>query len=219
LEIASSRQTSATDRPAAPTRSNRPPVRTLDSGTSVATSTVTTAPSAAAVQNSTCQSVFSTRSADAGRPSAPPTPSDALINAVAEPSRSAGSSSRMMLMPNGITPAAAPCSTRPMIIGSRLDDRAATNEPATSRTRLNSSIRRLPYMSPRRPTTGVATALASSVAVITQVVSAGSAWRSSGSWGTSGITRVCMSETTMPPRASTTTTTFGRGGAALVWDT
>ncbi len=174
---------------------------------------MTRTPSPAAVQNSTCQSAFSASKAAAGRPSAPPTPSDALISAVAEPSRSAGSSSRMMLIPSGMTPAARPCSARPVTIGSSVSLSAATVDPATSSTRLISSIRRLPYMSPSRPTTGVATAPASSVAVIAQVASALEVPSSEGSFGISGMTRVCISETTMPPRASTTTTTFGRGAA------
>jgi hypothetical protein len=112
-----------------------------------------------------------------GRPSAPPTPSDALISAVAPPSRSTGSSSRMMLIPSGTTPAARPCSVRATIMTASEWLSAPTADPATSIARLASSIRRLPNMSPSRPTTGVAMALASSVAVIAQVVFAAEACR------------------------------------------
>ncbi|GAB3745676.1 hypothetical protein GCM10027598_82660 [Amycolatopsis oliviviridis] len=112
----------------------------------------------------------------------------------------------MMLIPSGITPAAKPCSTRPATIGTSVSLRPATTEPAISMPRLSSSIRRFPYMSPSLPTTGVATALASNVAVMTQVASAGEESRSSGSFGISGMTRVCISETTIPPSANTTTT-------------
>jgi hypothetical protein len=186
-------------------------VRTADSGTSATTSTAATAPNTADTQNSTCQSVCSASSAAAGRPSAPPTPSEALINAVAPLSRSAGSSSRMMLIPSAITPAASPCIARPITIGVSALLSAQTTEPATSTARLTSSILRLPYMSPSRPTTGVATAPASSVAVIAQAVSDAGALSSSGSFGTSGMTSVCMSETTTPANASTGTTTPVRG--------
>ncbi len=159
----------------------------------------------AAPQNRTCQSTRSARKADAGRPSAPPMPSDALISAVAAPSRWGGSTSRMMLMPSGMTPAARPWSVRPTIIGIRLSLSAPTTEPVISRPRLTRSMRRFPYMSPRRPVTGVATAPARSVAVIAQAVSDGGASSSRGSSGTSGIMIVCISETTMPARASTAT--------------
>lgn len=160
-----------------------------------------------------CQSTRSASRAAAGRPSAPPTPSDALITAVAEPSRSGGSSSRMMLMPSGMTPAAMPCRTRPTTMGPRLSLSAPTTEPTTSSARLIRSIRRLPYMSPRRPTVGVATEAASSVAVIAHAVSAAEAFSSRGSCGIRGMTIVCMSATVMPAKASTTTTVFAAGGA------
>lgn len=88
--------------------------------------------------------------------------------AMAEPTRSIGSSSRMMLMPNGIAPTAAPCNERPMISGSSDEKLAQTTEPAMSASRFANSTRRLPNMSPRRPAIGVNTAPASSVEVITQ---------------------------------------------------
>ncbi|GAA0287374.1 hypothetical protein GCM10009540_03300 [Streptomyces turgidiscabies] len=46
-----------------------------------------------------------------------------------------------------------------------------------------------------------------------QAVSDAGAFRSFGSSGTIGMTRVCISETTIPARASTATTAFGLGGA------
>ena len=52
---------------------------------------------------------------DSGRPRAAPMPRVALISATAEPTFSLGSSSRMMLMPIGISAAANPCSDRPTI--------------------------------------------------------------------------------------------------------
>ncbi|GAA2696215.1 hypothetical protein GCM10010428_76970 [Actinosynnema pretiosum subsp. pretiosum] len=49
--------------------------------------------------------------------------------------------------------------------------------------------------------------------MIAQAVSAGSAFSSFGNCGTRGITTVCMSETTIPVKASTQTTVFAPGGA------
>ncbi|CAM5661522.1 hypothetical protein STENM36S_01627 [Streptomyces tendae] len=213
LEMASSRLARPAAMPMPPSRSKRPPVRTADSGTRARTSTRETAPSAPESQNSMCQSSLSAISAAAGRPSAPPTPREALITAVAPASRSTGSSSRMMLMPSGITAADRPCRARPATIGTSASLSPQTAEPAISSTRLSSSIRRLPNMSPSRPTTGVATAEASSVAVTAQAASEADASRSFGSSGMIGITRVCISATTIPARASTATTAFGRGEA------
>ncbi len=68
------------------------------------------------------------------------------------------------------------------------------------------------------PHDGVATAPASSVAVITQAVSAGGGVEQRGQLGISGMTSVCISETTMPPSASTTTTRLGRGFVRAGWD-
>ena len=167
-------------------------------------------PRAADAQNNTCQSAFSARNAAAGKPSAPPTPSDALIKAIDEPSRSLGNSSRMMLMPSAITPDDNPCSARPTIIGNRLSASAPITEPATNAITLSSSIRRFPYMSPSRPIVGVATAAANRVAVIAHAASDAEACNRCGSSGMSGITKLCISDTTMPANASTATTTFGR---------
>ena len=50
-------------------------------------------------------------------------------------------------------------------------DRAAITEPSIITASSTSTMRRLPYMSPRRPAIGVVTAAASSVEVTTQAVS------------------------------------------------
>ncbi len=155
----------------------RPPLRALDSGTSVQTRIIAISPSPAAPQNSRCQLAFWAIAAAAGSPRAPPTPSEELISPIAEPSRSGASSSRIRLMPSGITPAAQPCSARPTIIGTSEELSAPTTDPATSSPRQISSIRRLPNMSPSRPVTGVATAPASRVAVSTHVTDAASVRR------------------------------------------
>ncbi|GAA3997050.1 hypothetical protein GCM10022232_37520 [Streptomyces plumbiresistens] len=48
-----------------------------------------------------------------------------------------------------------------------------------------------------------------------QAVSEAGASRSRGRSGTIGMTRVCISETTIPAKASTATTAFDLGGASL----
>ncbi|GAA3357997.1 hypothetical protein GCM10020366_28290 [Saccharopolyspora gregorii] len=50
--------------------------------------------------------------------------------------------------------------------------------------------------------------------MIAHAVSAADAPSSLGRLGTSGTTRVCISDTEMPPKASTGTTTFVRAGGA-----
>ncbi len=112
----------------------------------------------------------------------------------------------MMLMPSGITAIDTPWNVRPTIIGTSVSLSAPITDPAISSTRLSSSIRRLPYMSPSRPTTGLATAPASRVAVIAQVASDGEEFSSLGSSGTIGMISVCISETVIPPSARTQTT-------------
>jgi hypothetical protein len=173
------------------------------------TRAATITPVAAEPQKSMCQLECSAITAAAGRPSAPPTPREELIRAIADGSRPAGRSSRMMLMPSGMTPIAQPWRARPATIGARELLSALTTEPPTSRPRLSSRMRRLPYMSPSRPSTGVLTAPASSVAVIAQEVLPALACSRAGNSGISGTMRVCMSATTMPASASTTTTVCG----------
>ena len=72
--------------------------------------------------------------------------------------RSAGNSSRMMPKHSGSTPPPTPCSTRPATTSSSEEPSAATTEPAANTLSDSTSIRRLPNMSPRRPTIGVNTA-------------------------------------------------------------
>ncbi len=115
LEIPSNRAVSAIDSSSAPMKSNLPFVRTVDSETSSSTPTISSAPVAADVQKMACQPNCSKMMPDNGSPSAAPIPRVALIRATAEPTFSFGSSSRMMLIPIGMSAAAKPCSARPMI--------------------------------------------------------------------------------------------------------
>lgn len=111
----------------------------------------------------------------------------------------------MTLIPRGITPAAKPCKVRPTTSGTTDALSAPMADPTTSRARPTRSILRLPYMSPRRPIMGTATAPASNVAVITQAVFDADVFSSVGSWGISGMTKVCMSATTTPAHDRTAT--------------
>ena len=88
-------------------------------------------------------------------------------------------------------------------------DRAAAREPATSSAALRMRTRRLPIMSARRPPMGIATAAASSVAVMTQEAFAVEVFSSCGSSGWIGITSDCMSAATMPPKHRMITVTSG----------
>lgn len=66
------------------------------------------------------------------------------MRAIASPSFSRGSMSRIRPMPSGIAPMAKPCRARPTIITSSVLVKPAMSEPTTITDRLASSIRRLP---------------------------------------------------------------------------
>ncbi|SCG09241.1 hypothetical protein GA0115255_125142 [Streptomyces sp. Ncost-T6T-2b] len=107
-------------------------------------SAIASRPSPADPRNRACQSACWATSAATGSASPPPTPMDELISAIAEPSFSRGSSSRMMPMPSGIAPMAKPWSARPVIITIRSSVEAQISEPITITASEASSIRRLP---------------------------------------------------------------------------
>jgi hypothetical protein len=65
-----------------------------------------------------------------------------------------------------------------------------------------SSTRRLPYMSPARPSRGVKTAPVSSVTVISQLTSEAGLLVILGSSGRSGTTMVWLIDTSTPQKAS-----------------
>src|SRR5699024_1748460 len=84
-------------------------------------------------------------------------------------------------------------------------------EPASSAARLAMRMRRLPYMSPRRPAIGVVTAPASRAAVTGQAASVTEVSRISGRVGTSGMMIVCISAAVMPVIDSTAISSAGEG--------
>ncbi|SCD94222.1 hypothetical protein GA0115252_12504 [Streptomyces sp. DfronAA-171] len=214
----SSRHTSPRLRPSAPGRSKRPGARTDASGTSATTSASETTPSPAASRNSACQPACCATIAASGSASPPPTPIDELMSAMAPPSRSRGSTSRMIPMPSGIAPIARPWRVRPASIGTSESVSAHTTEPTIIAPSETKSIRRFPYRSPSRPSTGVDTAPARSVEVMIHVAFAGEVSRRSGRSLMTGTSRVCMTATAIPAKASATTVTEGlrgRGAGAL----
>ena len=188
-------------------RSNRPRVLIPDSGTTRTTATKIARPTTTDSQNTDDQPNRLNSSPPSGSPSAPPMPSVALIKAMAEETRSFGSSSRMIEMPTGISAAEKPCRARPTISSTKLPAlRAAIREPVAISRMQTIIISRLPYMSASRATTGVATAEVSRVAVINQEASSAEIANSSAKLGSSATTRVCCSETVVPARQSTATT-------------
>ena len=147
--------------------SNRPGAASETCGTRNHTDATTRAASAAATQKSVCQSQFWATNADSGSPIAPPTPSVALIAAIAVPVRCGGVISRISEMPTGMNPIASPCIARPTSIGASESLSAQTMLATSSSPALATSTRCLPKRSASRPATGIATAAASSVIVMT----------------------------------------------------
>ncbi len=98
---------------------------------------------------------------------------------------------------------------------------ALTSAPTTITDRLAISMRRLPKRSPSRPMIGVATAPDRRVEVSTQVALPGVVSRSFGRSLMTGTSRVCITATTMPAKASTGTVVplaFRAGSSVVVWD-
>ncbi len=198
----SSTPTSPRVRPRAPSTSTRPPARRVLSGTHSEILAKHSTPSAADIQNSMCQSATLAMYAARGMPTAPPTPMVALMRATAVPSRSAGSTSRMIAMPMGITPVAIPCSPRPRITPTIEVDSAATTEPRINSTNNHKMTFRLPYMSPSRPAIGVHTEAVSRVIVTTHAVSSRDAFSRTGSSVCNGTISVYMNAAVSPANAS-----------------
>ena len=121
------------------------------------------------------------------------------------PSWPAGISSCRMPALRGSVPAAQPCSIRPA--SKRVSDfaTALSTDPQTSRARLPSSARRLPYMSPARPATGVLTAADSSVVVRVQPAAEGVVPSRRGSEGITGTGSTLISGTSAEQSASVQT--------------
>ena len=209
LEMPRRKATSPTVSPTAPGTSRRPGLASWTWGTTRATRSEITAAQPAATQKSVCQSPTSTIQADRGSPIAPPTPSVALIAAIEVAAISGGVNSRMKAMPTGMKPMERPCIPRPTSIGARESEKAQISEPTIRIRELATSTRCLPTRSATRPAIGIATAAASSVAVITHAAFAADVERSEGSSDWIGIIIVWVSEALSPPRHRTVTASSG----------
>lgn len=205
FETATRTPTSPSVRPAAPTRSTRPPWPSRTRGTRVTTPAARTAARTAAVQNMACQSAAWAMYAESGSPMAPPTPRVALMAATAVLTSCGGVTSRISAMLTGMKPIARPWRARPTSMGVRESAKPHTSEPTTSSSALTTITRGFPKRSPSRPLMGMATAAASSVIVATQPALETDVPSRRGSSPWIGITIVCVSETVMPPKHSTPT--------------
>ena len=157
--IASRSETSAALSTAAPRKSGRPPRRTGDSGTKAQINAAATSTGAPPKMNSQCQLSSSSTKPEPTSPSPPPTPNTDDMTPTATPTRSAGNSSRMIPKASGKTAAPVPCSTRQATSHPRESPAAAAREPRPNTSRQTTSSRRLPYMSPSLPSSGVSTEL------------------------------------------------------------
>ncbi len=209
LEIPSSNATRATASSTVPSGSNRSALRGGRRGTITVNSTRHPTPIAVANQNRACHSKCWAMAAASGSPSAPPTPSEALINPIAAPTFSAGTQVRRTLIPSGMIGMPKPCRPRPMISGSRAVVLAASSEPPVRKTAQQIRICLGPYMSPSRPNTGVATAAVNSVAVIAHDALDGAVSNRTGSSGRIGMMSVCISDTLTPAAAIAATSIPG----------
>ena len=137
---------------------------------------------------------WSTKRPASTRPVPPPIPNMADTVPMAGATRSRGNSSRMIPMASGKIAPPAPCTARPVMRTASDPPSAAISDPTPKMASEMSSQRSLPCMSPRRPSSGVATDDVSRKAVSSQVASAGLAWNSACSSGSAGMTMVCASE-------------------------
>ncbi len=121
-------------------------------------------------------------------------PKVALIIPIATGTRSRGNASRTRPNASGKVAAPRPCTARPAISSPMDGASAQSSVPRANNARLISSSRRFPNMSPRRPSSPVATDADSRNALSTQVAvvvgAASSRWMS----GSAGTTIVCINE-------------------------
>jgi hypothetical protein len=137
---------------------------------------------------------WSMNSPESSRPAPPPIPKVVEIIAIADATRSGGSSSRTMPNASGKIAPPAPCTTRPMMRKTMLPGASAQiSEPIAKTISELSRTRSLPTMSPSRPSTGVATLLESRNAVSSQTAVVAETPVSCWIGPMTGITIVCAS--------------------------
>ncbi len=120
-----------------------------------------------------------------------------------------GSASRTTPMDKGTSAATEPCNTRATISQGNEVAMAAMTEPATRNARAPRIMRRLPYMSPKRESSGVDTAPTSRLTVSVQLTAVKEVFSSRCSTGSNGTTAVfCMAAM---EAATDSATTAGQG--------
>ena len=110
---------------------------------------------------------------------------------IAEGSRWAGKASRTMPNASGNIAPPTPWMTRAPMSTPMVGASAATTEPSATASSASTKMRRLPTMSPTRPSSGVATAAEISQAVMVQVAPDVVVPRSRWITGSTGTTRDC----------------------------
>jgi hypothetical protein len=135
----------------------RPGARTGDSGTKSAVATVAKMTATRGSQNSQWYERWSTITPASTMPAPAPMPRIADIRPMPPATRSRGNSSRMIPKARGKMPPPAPWTTRPATSSGIEVATADISVPTPRRTRTPTSTRSLPWMSPRRPSSGVAT--------------------------------------------------------------
>jgi hypothetical protein len=110
---------------------------------------------------------------------------------------------------SGKMPPAAPWMTRPTSISGRADASAETSVPTDRSKRTIISNRSLPYMSPRRPISGVATEALRRYAVKIQLTEFSEVCSACWMSGSAGATSDCSSAYEMPPSARTAKVRLG----------
>ncbi len=143
----------------------------------------------------------------------PPKPSVPDSTAIAEPIRSARSSSRRIAMLIGYRANDAACSTRATISNANVDVVAASSEPTSTTASTLSSTRLLRCRSARRPINGVAAAAASRFAVTAQLTATIEAPSWSAITPSTGTTAVCRTATVSTTTLRPTTSVAGRSTA------
>ena len=134
-------------------------------------------------------------------------PSMELISAMPWPALPGGMIVPMRLIPSGIAAMDRPTMDRPTIMTAMLSVSAQTREPAISVIMAITSMRFLPYRSPRRPKTGTATAATSRVEVSTHSIAADDACRLTAIRGRSGtrieeVSAATRAASAISPRAT-----------------
>ena len=183
-------------------------VRTGEAGTHRATSRPLTTSRPSGSQNSHRQPRPATIGPATTRPSPAPIPNSEDTSPTAPATRSRGSSSRTMPNASGNTAPPTPWSARPASMTASDGASAQTKVPTPSVAITTSSMRCLPCMSPRRPNTGVKTAVASRFALRIQVPLEAPAPSERSMSGSAGTTTDCSSANVVPAIESTASSGF-----------